>query len=374
MRILFLDQFSDLAGAQRALLDLLPAIRQRGWQAHLAAPGDGPLHRAARDCGATTGPIRCGPYHSGAKSVADLLRFASDFAHLRRQIAGLSARVQADLIYVNGPRLLPAAAWAARGRSPILFHCHNHLSQRYASALVGRSLRRAGAGVIACSRFVAEPLRAYVKPGNLRVIYCGTRECRATRTATRGRWRIGVIGRIAPQKGQTEFLRAARILLRSAQDCEFVVCGSPLFGASGYFDEVKRLTEGLPVEFFPWRDDVSSVLADLDLLVVPSMVPEGAPKVILEAHAAGVPVVAFRRGGIPEIVSHNVTGFLADPPTPEALAATLLDLLRLEPAELERVAKAGRAAWSERFTLARYQQEVLDFAGQFARQTAPAAA
>lgn len=376
MRLLFLDQFNEVAGAQCALLDLLPALRERGWQAHLAAPGDGPLHRAARDCGATAQSICCGPYHSGGKSAGDLLRFAGDFLRLRRDIADIAARTGANLIYVNGPRLLPAAAWAARGRIPILFHCHSHLSQRYAAALVGRSLGRAGAAVVACSRFVAEPLRAFVKREDLRVIYCGTRECRVERAAPRprGRWRIGVVGRIAPQKGQAEFLRAARIVLRSVQDCQFVVCGSPLFGASGYFAEVRRLAEALPVEFLPWQDDVRSVLASLDLLVVPSTVPEGAPKVILEAYSAGVPVVAFRSGGVPEIVANSVTGFLVEPPAPETLAATLLDVLRLGPGELERVAEAGRALWSERFTLARYQQEVLDFAGQVSRQTASAAA
>src|SRR5579859_8167135 len=52
MTILFLDQFSDLGGAQRCLLDLLPAVRDRGWRAHVAAPGDGPLRTHAEKLGA----------------------------------------------------------------------------------------------------------------------------------------------------------------------------------------------------------------------------------------------------------------------------------------------------------------------------------
>ena len=52
MNILFLDQFSDLGGAQRCLLDLLPAVRERRWRAHVAAPGNGCLGARAADLGA----------------------------------------------------------------------------------------------------------------------------------------------------------------------------------------------------------------------------------------------------------------------------------------------------------------------------------
>jgi glycosyltransferase involved in cell wall biosynthesis len=373
MRILFLDQFGEVAGAQGAMLDLLPAVRQRGWKAHVAAPAGGPLLEAARRWGATAQAIRCGPYRSGGKSILDCLRFAGDFIRLRREIAEIAERFRADLIYVNGPRVLPAAAWAGRGRLPLLFHCHSHLSQRYSSVLVGRSLRRANAGTIACCEFVAEALRPYVTP---RIIYCGTRDCAAQRTAQRWRrtWRIGVVGRIAPQKGQAEFVRAARIVLRSVANCEFVVCGAPLFSTPRYLEHVSRLALGLPVTFLPWQDEVSGVLANLDLLVVPSTVPEAAPKAILEAYSAGVPVVAVRSGGIPELVSHGATGFLADSANPEALAATLLELLDRGRDGLESVARNARAVWRERYTLPRYQQEVLSFVEQFVRQTARAAA
>src|SRR5215471_2980159 len=109
MNILFLDQYSDLGGAQRCLLELLTAVEERGWQAHVAAPGDGALRARSIALGAVYHSIRSGPYHSGGKSIGDLVRFAGELPRLAREIASLAAECQANILYVNGPRLVPAA-------------------------------------------------------------------------------------------------------------------------------------------------------------------------------------------------------------------------------------------------------------------------
>jgi glycosyltransferase involved in cell wall biosynthesis len=111
-----------------------------------------------------------------------------------------------------------------------------------------------------------------------------------------------------------------------------------------------------------WRDDVSSVLADLGILVVPSSSRTATPRIILEAFAARVPVVAFVSGGIPEIVINNRTGFLVEPPTAEALAARLDALLHV-PGELRAVADRAYETWKEKYTLERYRREVLAVIG-----------
>lgn len=364
MKILFLDQYSDLGGAQRCLLDLLPAIRERGWEAHVAVPGRGALAPAAVARGATVDSISCGPYSSGRKSAADLWRFVYEAPQLAAHIGRLSDLHKADLIYVNGPRLLPAAAWAARARRPLLFHCHSHLAQRSAAWLAGQSLRSARATVVACCRFAGEPLARYVPSDRFHVVYNGVPEGpgRSGGFHSNGRWRVGVIGRIAPEKGQAEFLRAARLLAAKLPHCQFVVCGAALFvdpTAHRYRKLLEELASGLPVEFLGWREDVYTVLSELDLLVVPSTREPATTRVILEAYASGVPVVAFRSGGIPEVVVDEETGFLVHPPTPEALAGTIRGLLQ-QPAKLKQAAAAGRVLWRQRFTLERYRREMLD--------------
>jgi len=89
------------------------------------------------------------------------------------------------------------------------------------------------------------------------------------------------------------------------------------------------------------RDDVPAILSASDLFVLPSE-SEASPNVILEAMAAGLPVVASKVGGIPELVTDGVTGFLVPPSDPPALTHALLDLID-HPERAGAFGQAGRA-------------------------------
>src|SRR5438105_6995102 len=104
--------------------------------------------------------------------------------------------MQGDVIYVNGPRLLPAVP---DGR-PVIFHCHSFLDKRYAVWLARRAIRRTRATVIGACRFVLKPLGV----AGAQVVYNGVRE--SPPRVPGDTFRIGMIGRIAPQKGQGEFV------------------------------------------------------------------------------------------------------------------------------------------------------------------------
>lgn len=369
MNILFLDQFSDLGGAQQCLLDLLPAVETRGWRAFCAVPGNGPLIERLRSLNVPVLELELPRLGSGRKSTGNVLSFARSLPRTARTLLRLARSHQIDLLYVNGPRVLSAAAWTARRTGvPIVFHCHNELAQPAAAHVAGRSIRFANAAVIACCRSVMKPLERYIFPGHLHLIYNGVRgpsNAIAMPPARHEKCRIGVVGRISLEKGQVEFLHAVKILHGRVAGCEFVVCGSPLFEdrqAQDYLARTGALAAGLPVEFLGWQQDIYAVLAGLDLLVVPSIREPGAPRIILEAFAARVPVVAFPTGGIPELITDRKTGFLVEPLTPEALAGRIEELLKT-PDQSQAAAFEAHQCWRENFTLERYQREVLEVVG-----------
>ncbi|MGH9666286.1 MAG: glycosyltransferase family 4 protein, partial [Bryobacteraceae bacterium] len=358
MKILFLDQFSEMGGAQFCLLDLLPALWERGWRAHAAVPAIGSLVERLQAHGVGVDQIPCGPYRAGRKRVGDFARFALDAVRQRAAIAALVERGGFDLLYVNGPRVLPAAALAARARVPVLFHAHNHIDSGYAVRLAGWSIRRSNATVVACSRFVAAPLAGYAAAGRLHVVPSGTPDLgfREPRPDPAAPWRIGIIGRISPEKGTAEFVRAAA-LCSGIPGIRFVVCGAPANGR--YSDMVAAAALRLPIDFLGWRDDVATVLRNLDLLVLASR-REGLGRVMLEAFSAGVPVVAFPEGGIVEAIEDEETGFLTTEPSAAALAARLSELIRGDSRRLRNVAVNARWLWQRSYRLAMYQQRITD--------------
>jgi glycosyltransferase involved in cell wall biosynthesis len=157
-----------------------------------------------------------------------------------------------------------------------------------------------------------------------------------------------------------EFTSAVRILAAEFPDCRFIVAGGPLFSGPAYLEAVKGAARTLPIQFVGWQDDIGAIFSTLDLLVVPSTDIDSTPRVVIEAFSAGIPVVAFPAGGIPEIVEDGNTGFLASNRSAEALAARIRSVLRMDPMRLREVVVRARQVWGERFTLERFQKHVAE--------------
>ena len=121
-------------------------------------PGNGPMFDRVRALGFETARIDCGPYASGTKTAGDRARFLFETPRLARQIRALARGC--DLVYINGPRLLPAAALSGNSRARGVSLAQLSSARRDAQALrLGAAqLRRA---VIASCRYVAEPWRPY---------------------------------------------------------------------------------------------------------------------------------------------------------------------------------------------------------------------
>lgn len=139
---------------------------------------------------------------------------------------------------------------------------------------------------------------------------------------------VGMIARLAPQKGALDFVRAADMLGRSLPGVHFV-----LAGAGPLREEVESLRAELDLEerlhLVGEIESPRDLLGALEVLVVPST-SEGSSVVAMEAMAVGKPVVATAVGGVPEVVADGETGLLVPPGDSEALAEAVGALLKDE--------------------------------------------
>ena len=356
MRILILDQFSEFGGAQLCLRDILSEIRRRNWSAELMAPGHGPMIEIARGLGfeATSLPLR--EYATIQSAMRHAAGFAAAMVRCRKRVRSALRERQADLVYVNGPRVLPLAVQAD---VPVLLHAHSLVMGKSARIIANVCLRQAGATALACSQFAAAPVRKALGDAAVRVVYNGVADCGfRARHATGRPLRVGVLGRIAPEKGYLDFIEAAH-LLKGDRGLLLTIIGSGLFSGSVYERRVRLLGAAAGVEFRGWSNDVAAVLNELDVLAIPSAAHEASTRVALEAFSAGACVIAYPSGGLPELIRHGETGWLTERRDPEELARAIRILG--QDAELRRrLAENGRREWERRFTVERFRREICD--------------
>jgi glycosyltransferase involved in cell wall biosynthesis len=161
---------------------------------------------------------------------------------------------------------------------------------------------------------------------------------------------IGIVGRLVPIKNHALFLRMARQLIADGFVGKFMIVGDGELRA-----ELEREAADLGdrVVFTGWRRDLPQVYAELSVVVNTSL-NEGTPVALIEAMAAGAPVVATAVGGVPDVVRHGQTGWLVSNGAPAMLAECVKEALY----DPNRVAARAKAEVLERFSKERLVADV----------------
>jgi glycosyltransferase involved in cell wall biosynthesis len=294
---------------------------------------------------------------------------AESFAHVGhlRRLAAFMRRIRPDVINPHLFRSTAVAAPLARaiGSGRVVETYHGREAWRR-GALRGRFvadrwIARLVTRVIAVSRGAADFLvhgKGY-PPHKVVVVPNGRDLARFTPGAHREAVRkelgldrdapvVGVVGRLETQKGHVYLLDAWPRVARAYPDARLLVVGEgSLHDALVEQARSAHLAEG--VIFTGFRSDVPRVLDAIDVLALPSL-HEGMPLTVIEAAAAGRPVVATAVDGTPEVVREGETGSLVPPADPAALANALLAML----GDADAAARMGREAyrWAhERFDI-----------------------
>ena len=335
-RILFLSNDSGLGGAERVLVDAIGSMSSRLETFALVSLRGEFTRQLKQVCSRVWAPNLM----LGVDTIDNYL-----------YVSRVLARTRPDAVHFNGLVGSPALfATVARG-IPIIQHLHvatlsSYLHQiQYATAIVAVSDY-----VCARARCLDIDIRDIV------VIRNGVDADRFAvlpeRTVARERLGLSphgmvatVLARIEPQKRQDLVLSAAGRAWRSGTEVTVVLAGQ-CNTAPEYYGELRKLAELLQitrfVHYVAHQREVRDVLAASDCVILVSE-QEGLPISVLEAMAAGVPVIVARSGGSTEVVRHLETGLVVPPGDADALARAIAQLSN-DAGFAERLGSAGRAA------------------------------
>jgi len=344
----------SLGGGEVQLLALLRGLLAAGVRPCVVCAAGSALERETRDLeGVDVIPVdftlRCLP--SLITLLSDRLRdgqIIQGTGYLTNLIARLVGS-RARMPVVNTVHVVPGAA-RLDGEAPAVSALRmalDRLTRRYVTRFVAVS-QAVGAGLVAdkvaASRITVIPNGVDVAQLRLAALAAPPATLREAGA------HVGFVGRLERIKGVEYFLLAAAILAADHPDVRFVVAGK-----GSREGELRALAADLGIagriEFLGHVDSVQSLLAVLDVVVVPSL-SEALGLTAIEALALGVPVVASRVGGLPEVVVDGVTGLLVDP-ADEAALARAIALILDDPPLARSLAEAGARRVEERFPVER---------------------
>jgi glycosyltransferase involved in cell wall biosynthesis len=270
-----------------------------------------------------------------------------------------------DVIHANSARSgVVALLAAASGHPPLVVHIRDHFRPSVTARLARAALLYRSAAVIAVSRYTAKRFEM----SGLRevdVVYNAIHPERFARTlppSTRrvelgddreGRIVLGIVGQLIPRKGQDIAIQALARVRSGGVDAVLWLVGEEKRlehmgpSAGGFANRLHELTAELDltdhVRFVGETRDVSSLIGDMDILLIPSR-DEPFGRTFLEATALDVPTIVTSESGLSEIVTHGVSSIVLPPSDPEPWAEAIMRLSRDRPGRLELTREAALAA------------------------------
>jgi lipopolysaccharide heptosyltransferase II len=143
---------------------------------------------------------------------------------------------------------------------------------------------------------------------------------------------VGIIGRLTPIKGHLYFIKAMAKVARSNHNVKIWIVGDAPGSKDAYKEQIRVLVKRLGLEdcteFLGTQKDVPSILEHLNCLVLATTTQEAFGRVIVEAQACGVPVVATAVGGVVDIIDNNKTGLIVPPADPQAMAEAVSRIMK----------------------------------------------
>ena len=313
MNILQILPELNVGGVETGTVDLAREFIKRGHKAVVVSAG-GQLVKDLEAAGAIHYQL---PVHK--KSLYTMIQMVP-------RLSAIIKKEEIDIVHARS-RIPAWPAYFASRKTRIVFitTCHGHYSRHPISYVMGWGTR-----VIVLSNAIARHMiddfgvpheRITLIP---RSVDLGKFTFVSPEKKKGAHFNVGMIGRITPLKGHNVFFKAMAKVARAVPQLKIWIVGEAPDSRQAYKDQLQILVKRLGLEqatqFLGTQRDIPGILNNLDVLVLATTTHEAFGRVIIEAQAAGVPVVATRVGGVVDIIEDGYNGLLVPPSDPAGMA------------------------------------------------------
>jgi len=380
VKVLFIHSSADLYGSDRSLLRLLQKRTAADVEPTVCLPYRGALAGRIEVLGVRVEIFDMGVVRRRCLSLSGIpgliFRTVSGVRRIRRLVrdGGIG------LVHTNTSAVIAGAVAARLAGVPHVWHVREiYTLGRACGRLYASCLDLLSDRIICVSGAVRDNLLRYRRQCARKIVVipngidAGAYAAPADRAAIRARYGIpadalciGAVGRINRVKGFDLFLEVAAVVCRARPNAFFVIAGD-VFSPEGdsreqwrvdaLREQLRELGIASRVKLAGFVDDVCGIFRILDLYLFTSVLPDAFPTTVLEAQAAGVPVIAADIGGVRDIITDGVNGLLVSPGDRDGFAGAV-DRIIGDPALRQKLSENGARVCREKFDAGRYVRDI----------------
>lgn len=331
MRILLLHSSSDVYGASKIFLQTVKVFQQQGHTCHVVVSNEGPLVEQLRKCGAHVQMINLGIIRRKYFTPMGIINRISKCTNASKQLSDIIQKQNIELIYSNTTAVLIGVWVANKNKIPHYWHVHEIIEKpRFLFHMIRWMMKNRSTKIICVSKAVQDhwSKNDASLQSKMQLIYNGIEPIeKSTKPNFKSQYSIpsnaiviGMAGRVHYWKGQAYFLQIAKQLLQLVSPNEiqaplyFIITGDAFPGYEYLVKDIQHFIQsnklGDRIFYTGFENQMDSFYSAVDIVILPSQLPDPLPTVVLEAMQYGIPVVATPQGGAMEMITNNETGLL----------------------------------------------------------------
>jgi glycosyltransferase involved in cell wall biosynthesis len=365
-------------GSSKVLLQAVTALKARGHKVCVVVSEKGPLTDALELEGIETKIIRLGILRRRYLNVLGLLNRIGVLTRAFFALKKLCKQNQIDIIYTNTAPVIIGGILSIFTGIKNVWHLHEILEpSSFMHRFFGWLINATAQKVIVVSDAVYNNWAGRIGASKMVKVYNGFEASGVNDSANDNASAslrdqlnlndntvlVGMVGRVNLIKGQFYFIQIAAAAKVAGLNCHFVMIGDAYKGYEYLYPQLESQIAELGLQNsitnLYYQPNAVSLIQQLDIFVLPSIKPDSFPVVILEAMAAGKPIIATNQGGAQEQIDDCVTGFLV-PINDATIAAQKLGVLVNNPDMRTRMGQAGAKKLKEQFSLATFNKNIVD--------------